>query len=1129
MASPIKGVPVSPLTGVLDARSNPNEMAPGSLRMRQNLTTVGQNKLRRGNGWSKLLSSTSYNNEDFHDQLLTFTPGVGRQPVTMVFEAESTRKVRSLFVATQSKIGYLNEYSGNYRILGSGYGGTPSTLASAPRFKAAQVGDFLAFTNDFEGPMYHELEQNGIDSPTPLMPFKDFTLIGLSRARVIWSWHNCLFFADLEMDGERFSCRLIWSNYNDPTGFDPAQPDSITGTKDLFTHERILGGKKMGNSFIIYTTHGMWEMTVSGGEESFAFRRVYDGEENQGVAVLKYPNTLVALEDSHVYLAEDGAYFFNPYYGKPERAEWLHLSTSLIYDRIDEGNCEAHVAHYCKNQLLISVAKIGDANGLPSQTLRVNMSYKVADLLDHGFSAFCNYRSYKVPTIRDFIIENAICTLSELQSQDYGFNNEGLPKPLPASSAAFVPQSIYTSQSQVIEGGDVAGNGKVIVEVSRTSNVATVKVVGHGYSSTNRVRLSGISDPSFNTPNSEITVTNADHFTYLSVGPNVSTTPAANPTVKIIGNPAEAVAIVLVDGTVTVKMSNHGFSNGQKLRISARFSGNPLLNASEVAITVLDADTFTYPSAAVADSTQFGMTNIVNVIPDRTLYTWQSDGVPHYTVATSLILGLIYYFVPGENDLKLHLTGPNIDLTTADHFVYDGAGFDLTGKDHPDFTFDYAYDVATSTPPASGGIRFNNANPTLATHLYAHRIDSNGDDQSQDFRNVKPNDTLRVVQVADPTIFHIVKVLSITRHNSYYDFTIDYQTGNGTLVDMDPVKFSSIQTSTNNLLVTAKIFTGLKVVVSTVGAALVPTMAARNDPDNPDIVTMTLPAHGLTKNTQIQVAGISDQSFNAYGTKVVKIENADHPELSVTDTNHFTYRQAGNPVDPEPAASPQVALLTDTDLTVEDWTKPEADADSLCALLNGARADDICLTCEGATLFVAASSQDWCLKQIDPEVFYRERCMNPTAVGETNVEGYVSSIGSYTLDDYDSILRFAPMFQGSPNIVSNELRLDYLAQPQATPSLIGLRVGISAQPVDPNKEGCGIVWFQHSQKPLKCLSNRIEADHLKNNSIPSLYHKWNFYRKGRVLCFELKMGGTGGDAFFTDIVAAVGMDGASNY
>lgn len=669
MAKDLKGIPVAPLTGVLDARSNPDALPAGGLRYRQNFQTNGQNKLRRGSGWQKLLSGPAYNNEDFHDQLLVFTDTI-RQPPTLLFEAVSTRRTRSLILATQGTIAQLNEYSGNWRILGSGFGGDPVTKASAPRFKAAQVGDFLAFTNDFESPRYHQLESNSVDPPPLLKEFDDFALIGLSRAAVVWAWHDCLFFADVEMDNERFSSRLLWSNYKDPTSFDPAKLNSIAGSKDLFAHERILAGMPgVGNTFLIYTTHGIWEMSIVGGEQSFAFRRVYNGEENEGVAVLKYPNTLVQVGDGHMYGAEDGIYKFNQY-GRPDRVEWLHRASSLVYDQINTDLCQVHVAIHTNNELLFSVARIGAADDCPDITLRVNTKYNMADVIDHGFTAFTNYRSYRVPTIRDFIIENGICTVEDLVAAGYGWENEGLPRPIPSSSAPFDPQSIYTSTPQTIE-----------------------------------------------------------------------------------------------------------------------------------------------------------------------------------------------------------------------------------------------------------------------------------------------------------------------------------------------------------------------------------------------------------------------------------------------------------------------------DVTPEDWNQPEADEDSLCALLGNKRMDDFCRKCEGKTLLVAASSQEWCLKQLGTAM-YRERCANPTAVGVENENGYASAIGSYILDGYDSILRFAPMYTtapGQPMVRCEEVKLFYEDVPQDPPSTIGLRVGISGQPKDPNVEGCGIIWHQHSSQPLKCLTAKTEAQHKAKNTQPVDYASWNIWREGRYLHVELKMSGTGGDATFSSVVADAKLTEATNY
>lgn len=662
MASDIKGIPLAPLTGTLDLRSSPDSLDAGSLRYRGNLQCTGPKKLRRGTGWDKLLNTSNYNNQDFHDQLLTFTPGGIRQPVTMLHNARSSRGVTSLLLATQGKIAQLNQHSGNWRILGSGFGGTQTTSAAAPRFKAARVGDYVAFTNDFDKPKYIILEESTYGLASLIHDFDDLPLIGLARAAIIWSWQNCLFFADVEMDAQRYGFRLLWSDYGFPASFDPAKINSITGFKDLFSHERILGGKPAGPGFLIYTTHGIWEMTVVGGQQSFAFRRAYDAEDNDLKGTLAYPNCILNTADPNlygaasIYAAKDGIYEFNQYFGRPQRIDWLHQSTPILYDNIDEGNCQVHVAGQFGDEILLSFASKNALNHCPDITLRVNLAYKVADVVDFGFTCFENFESYDVPTVRDFIVENRICTLAGLAAAGYPYVKEGLPRPLPVPLAAFAPDEFYTDVTQVVAG-----------------------------------------------------------------------------------------------------------------------------------------------------------------------------------------------------------------------------------------------------------------------------------------------------------------------------------------------------------------------------------------------------------------------------------------------------------------------------VTVEDWNQPTASPDSLCALLGSERLDDVCRKCKGELIFVGASSVDWCLKQLG-KVFYRERCVNPSALGVTDANGYTSAVGSYLLDGYDSILRFAPAFIPEALVQFERLQANYLAKAQTPPSLMTLRIGISAQPADPNTDDCGIVWHQLSSNPLKCLTGKTAEQHRKDDTQPSLPAYWNFLYRGRVIHVEWKLSGVGGDALFSGFI-----------
>lgn len=471
---PAKVPELSPLTGVLDLRSSPDLMPAGSVRQRQNFQTVADGKLRRGTGWAKLLSGANYNNQDFHDQLLTF--GGIRQPVTLLQEAQSSAGVRSLFAATQSKIARLSEHGGNWKLLGLGLGGEASTSAAASRFRCAQQGDYLVFVNDFDRPKYHILEQVGTDGES-LYEFDDLVTIGVTRSKFVWVWRDMVIFANLEQDGRRYGYRIISSAVDNPTVFDPENVVYNGFQQELETNETILGGAPFGNSFLIYTDKRIWEAYIGlasdGVTIAVLFRVAYDATENEMKGTLAYSGILVQTTEGHIYGGHDGLYLFNPLSTRPERPEWLHRTTPLIYDNIDRQACDVHCAAIFGDEILVSVAETGQANKCPNVTLRINWTYRTCDKVDVGMTAMNSYNSQNVQTVRDFIVENRICTLTGLLALDanlhLAYTNEGLPNPLPVGSAAFEPMSIHTLDPYQFDGtltvasaGTAAANGSFV-------------------------------------------------------------------------------------------------------------------------------------------------------------------------------------------------------------------------------------------------------------------------------------------------------------------------------------------------------------------------------------------------------------------------------------------------------------------------------------------------------------------------------------------------------------------------------------------------------------------------------------------------------------------------------------------
>lgn len=446
---PIKGLPVAPLTGLLDTQSLPDLMSANSLRWRQNYQTVGDNKIRRGCGWTKAFDRTQYNNQDFHDQLLTFG-GTVREPITCLAESESSRGIRTLWAATQSRIARLNETTGNWKIIGSGLGGGAGVDCSGPRFKCATAGDYMIWTNNFDRPKVHRLEQPPFDS-TLLADIDDLETIGLTKAALVWEWKGVVFLANVEMDSQRYANRVVWSDYRNPTSFDPAKPESIAGYKDLNYGERILAGAPtVAGTYMLYTTHSIWEITAIGGSQVFAWREAYPGKKSDFNGIMQYENTLIDIGGEHLYMAKDRPFLFSPYRAVPEPVEWLHRGDSILYDNLDTAACTAHVGFCHGNEAFISVQRIGETS--PGITLRIETQYKVVDIIDHGFTAAVNFRSQEIPSIRDFILDKRICTMAALDADGYGFENEGLPAPAATPSAEFEPQTFYTATTQTIDG-----------------------------------------------------------------------------------------------------------------------------------------------------------------------------------------------------------------------------------------------------------------------------------------------------------------------------------------------------------------------------------------------------------------------------------------------------------------------------------------------------------------------------------------------------------------------------------------------------------------------------------------------------------------------------------------------------
>lgn len=935
---PLKGLPIAPLTGLLDVRSSPDLLPSGSMRWRQNLQTVGDGKLRRGCGWQKLLNKSPYNNQDFHDQLLTFG-GTTREPITMLCESESSTGIRSLWAATQSRIAKLNETTGNWKIMGSGFGGGAGTDCAGPRFHAAVSGDYMFFTNNFDRPKVHRLEQPPFDDEL-LSDIPDLETIGLSQAAHVWEWKDVVFFADVTMDGLRQTNRIVWGDYKKPMSFDPAKADSIAGYKDLNFGERILAGlPTSANTFLIYTTQGIWELSIVAGEQVFAWREAYKGKDSDFTGILAYENTLIDLGGEHLYLASDRPYLFSSYRSAPEPVEWLHRAASVLYDDLDDSVCRTHIGWVHGDEAFFSVKRNTDT-GCPGVTLRINTQYKVVDVIDHGFTAACNFRSQPIPSIRDFILDNKICTLEGMASTfaEYGlgspFENEGLPAPFATPSAAFTPETFYTPVTQEIEPGvDTEDWNQPAADAASLCALLGDRT---------------LSD-----------------FCSVCEGPSL-----------LVLASAQDWCLKQYDG----------------VRYRERCVNPTAVGTEEDSVLPLDV---AVDLVFVTDESG-SMSDIQNILASVTAdleAQLLAAGIGNGSLANRYGSVAFGHGDPAEQEIA---------FTSAAAFATAAAGIGLPGGAMEEDGYE-GIDFAITDMPW----------------------------------RTSPNVTKLIFLITDEDRNQRYYTDGPTQDAQYHSLKKKLVDGGFVLAAMCNSGVIGLRDGSNNLMI-AMDYTGKCYAADGAGGYMEST-------------------NGHTE------APAPDGDTGTYPTGQVE----EYIDLALAPTVMGYY------------------------FDLKRYRESALNADSLLAVIVPAMAAGI--------------------------------LQNLTTVL------YTSAVGNYLLDGYDSILRFAPLFQEKAMVTVERFKLNGIPAVQAEPSALQLRIGISGQTADPNDDRCLIVWHNLSTKLLKCLTARTADEHRTAKSAPALPIEWGFHYTGRNIFFEWKIAGTGGDGIFSGVVVDAKSEATHNF
>lgn len=439
-----------------------------TIKTRYGGTVVGVN-IRPGSTITKdtvLFHLDNYNNADLHDQIELDTDGVkvisGNkvlakvEPINLIRELVSTTGMRKLLVATQTKIYLLNESTGNYKIIGTNLGGVYLPSSGIRRWRVAQLLDTVVLTNNYD-PL--KIWVWGQDS---IINHADAKNLGIGKVAVVHAWRGLLFLANLEMDGERAEHRIIWSDYNTASSLNPgSSAGSMAGQQDLNYGERILAAREVGDYLLFFTNRAIWQVTAVGGAEVVNFRQVYN-EPVSGDRCLVYPYTLTSLGDAVMYMGRDGIYLFNLSMPKPERLEWLHRSTKIIFDSLDDSLCDVPVADYhpMTKQVYFSWPSKYESLSLSARTLVANMQYLTACVMDHGFTAFGNFRSDNRKSFRDWLISWNICA----DTTDK-YPREGASRPVDGEKLASggSVDCFYTTELVTLSEGVTGENANALV------------------------------------------------------------------------------------------------------------------------------------------------------------------------------------------------------------------------------------------------------------------------------------------------------------------------------------------------------------------------------------------------------------------------------------------------------------------------------------------------------------------------------------------------------------------------------------------------------------------------------------------------------------------------------------------
>jgi len=358
------------------------------------------------------------------------------EAITMLDHATSSEGARMLVAGTKSRLYALNEDTGNWRILADGLGGTLNEDADCNtcnqlKFMSAVHENSIVFTNDFDAPLYWNMlaTHQGCELHAAV-PIDDLETLNIDSAAVVSQWKGFIFFGNVVQDGTRQRARLVWSDFNNPTSYVPAD-DSLAGFQDLGVGETILRIEGLNDFLFVYTNRSIYRVALTAGATStdpvFFIEQVY--HEQDGGDALKYKWSLVNTGDAHYYWSEERLLQFTSFDKRPREVDWQRLVSNVVFDGItrddisfgplNEEACSHFIGGWNPQFKEMWFSWPTDDNQCPNMSLVFNLTNQQfgADLVDHGFTAFHWLSGRPAQTLAAFLEELEICTREEQAAQ----------------------------------------------------------------------------------------------------------------------------------------------------------------------------------------------------------------------------------------------------------------------------------------------------------------------------------------------------------------------------------------------------------------------------------------------------------------------------------------------------------------------------------------------------------------------------------------------------------------------------------------------------------------------------------------------------------------------------------------